>query len=449
MKERFFTMQTSLRTASFTDSIIRRMTRVCLKYDAINLSQGFPDFDPPQELTQTLSKVALTGPHQYAITWGAQNVREALAAKIEHFSGQKVDPNSELVITCGSTEAMMASVLATVNAGDKVVVFSPFYENYGADSILCDAQPIYVPLKPPTFTFDAQELEQAFAQGAKALILCNPSNPCGKVFSKEELETICHIVKKYDAFVITDEVYEHIVYQPYKHWYLATFPGMKERTLVCNSFSKTYSITGWRLGYVQGPAHIIEAVRKVHDFLTVGAAAPLQEALVAGLTLPDSYYQDLQAKYQHKRDLFCSGLSKIGLNYFSPQGAYYVLVDISDFGYSSDLEFCEDLAAKVGVGAVPGSSFFKENVNNYIRFHFAKKDETLKAALERLNNIFTLKKLKAQHKLLQVNKKRYLKKYRFKLKRGPFFKGPRFDLYRSVGSLVNYLSNFFNSSTTN
>lgn len=238
MKERFFTMQTSLRTASFTDSIIRRMTRVCLKYDAINLSQGFPDFDPPQELTQTLSKVALTGPHQYAITWGAQNVREALAAKIEHFSGQKVDPNSELVITCGSTEAMMASVLATVNAGDKVVVFSPFYENYGADSILCDAQPIYVPLKPPTFTFDAQELEQAFAQGAKALILCNPSNPCGKVFSKEELETICHIVKKYDAFVITDEVYEHIVYQPYKHWYLATFPGMKERTLVCNSFSK-------------------------------------------------------------------------------------------------------------------------------------------------------------------------------------------------------------------
>ena len=396
MKERFFTMQTSLRTASFTDSIIRRMTRVCLKYDAINLSQGFPDFDPPQELTQTLSKVALSGPHQYAITWGAQNVREALAAKIEHFSGQKVDPNSELVITCGSTEAMMASVLATVNAGDKVVVFSPFYENYGADSILCDAQPIYVPLKPPTFTFDAQELEQAFAQGAKALILCNPSNPCGKVFSKEELETICHIVKKYDAFVITDEVYEHIVYQPYKHLYLATFPGMKERTLVCNSFSKTYSITGWRLGYVQGPAHIIEAVRKVHDFLTVGAAAPLQEALVAGLTLPDSYYQDLQAKYQHKRDLFCSGLSKIGLNYFSPQGAYYVLVDISDFGYSSDLEFCEDLAAKVGVGAVPGSSFFKENVNNYIRFHFAKKDETLKAALERLNNIFTLKKLKAQ-----------------------------------------------------
>lgn len=385
-------MQTSLRTASFTDSVIRRMTRVCLKYEAINLSQGFPDFDPPQELTECLSKVALTGPHQYAITWGAQNVREALANKIEHFSGQKVDPNSELVITCGSTEAMMASVLATVNPGDKVAIFSPFYENYGADSILCDALPIYVPLKPPAFTFDEQELENAFKQGAKALILCNPSNPCGKVFTQEELETICKIVKRYDAFVITDEVYEHIIYKPYKHIHLATMDGMKERTLVCNSFSKTYSITGWRLGYVQGPAHIIEAVRKVHDFLTVGAAAPLQEAVIAGLTLPDSYYEDLQEKYEQKRALFCSGLDEIGLSYYSPQGAYYVLVDIGDFGYSSDHEFCEDLAAKVGVGAVPGSSFFKEDVQNYIRFHFAKKDETLKAALERLKNIYTLKR---------------------------------------------------------
>lgn len=385
-------MQTSLRTASFTDSVIRRMTRVCLKYDAINLSQGFPDFDPPQELTERLSKVALKGPHQYAITWGAQNVREALAKKIEHFSGQKVDPNSELVITCGSTEAMMASVLATVNPGDKVAIFSPFYENYGTDSILCDAQPIYVPLKPPSFTFDEQELENAFKQGAKALILCNPSNPCGKVFTQEELETICKLVKRYDAFVITDEVYEHIIYKPYKHIHLATMDGMKERTLVCNSFSKTYSITGWRLGYVQGPAHIIDAVRKVHDFLTVGAAAPLQEALIAGLTLPDSYYEDLQEKYEQKRALFCSGLDEIGLSYYSPQGAYYVLVDIGDFGYSSDHEFCEDLAAKVGVGAVPGSSFFKEDVQNYIRFHFAKKDETLKAALERLKNIYTLKR---------------------------------------------------------
>ena len=385
-------MQTSLRTASFTDSVIRRMTRVCLKYDAINLSQGFPDFDPPAELTKRLSEVALSGPHQYAVTWGAQNVREALAAKIKHFSSQAVDPNSELVITCGSTEAMMASVLATVNPGEKVAIFSPFYENYGADSILCDAQPVYVPLKPPSFTFDAAELEQAFAQGAKALILCNPSNPCGKVFTREELETISDIIRRYDAFVITDEVYEHLIFKPHTHTYLATLPGMKERTLVCNSFSKTYSITGWRLGYVQGPAHIIEAVRKVHDFLTVGAAAPLQEALIAGLTLPDSYYEQLQETYAKKRELFCSGLDEIGLEYYRPQGAYYVLVDIGSFGYDSDVQFCEDLARKVGVGAVPGSSFFKEKVNNYIRFHFAKKEETLTAALERLKNIHILKR---------------------------------------------------------
>ncbi|MCK0535066.1 MULTISPECIES: aminotransferase class I/II-fold pyridoxal phosphate-dependent enzyme [unclassified Anaerobiospirillum] len=385
-------MQTSLRTASFTDSVIRRMTRVCLKYDAINLSQGFPDFDPPAELTKRLSEVALSGPHQYAVTWGAQNVREALAAKIKHFSGQAVDPNNELVITCGSTEAMMASVLATVNPGEKVAIFSPFYENYGADSILCDAQPVYVPLKPPSFTFDPAELEQAFAQGAKALILCNPSNPCGKVFTREELETISDIIKRYDAFVITDEVYEHLIFKPHTHTYLATLPGMKERTLVCNSFSKTYSITGWRLGYVQGPAHIIEAVRKVHDFLTVGAAAPLQEALIAGLTLPDSYYEQLQETYAKKRELFCSGLDEIGLEYYRPQGAYYVLVDIGSFGYDSDVQFCEDLARKVGVGAVPGSSFFKEKVNNYIRFHFAKKEETLTAALERLKNIHILKR---------------------------------------------------------
>ena len=385
-------MQTSLRTASFTDSVIRRMTRVCLKYDAINLSQGFPDFDPPAELTKRLSEVALSGPHQYAVTWGAQNVREALAAKIKHFSGHAVDPNSELVITCGSTEAMMASVLATVNPGEKVAIFSPFYENYGADSILCDAQPVYVPLKPPSFTFDPAELEQAFAQGAKALILCNPSNPCGKVFTREELETISDIIRRYDAFVITDEVYEHLIFKPHTHTYLATLPGMKERTLVCNSFSKTYSITGWRLGYVQGPAHIIEAVRKVHDFLTVGAAAPLQEALIAGLTLPDSYYEQLQETYAKKRELFCSGLDEIGLEYYRPQGAYYVLVDIGSFGYDSDVQFCEDLARKVGVGAVPGSSFFKEKVNNYIRFHFAKKEETLTAALERLKNIHILKR---------------------------------------------------------
>lgn len=385
-------MHAALRTATFTDSVIRRMTRVCLQHNAVNLSQGFPDFDPPAQLTQCLAEVALKGPHQYAVTWGAQNVREALAAKIEHFYGQKVDPDRELVITCGSTEAMMASVLATINAGEKVAIFSPFYENYGADAILCDAQPIYVPLNPPDFSFSAEALEDAFKQGAKALILCNPSNPCGKVFTRSELETIAQIIQKYDAFVITDEVYEHIVYQPHEHIYLATLPNMKERTLICNSFSKTYSITGWRLGYVQGPAHIIDAVRKVHDFLTVGAAAPLQEALIAGLTLPDEYYQELQQTYTKKRELFCSGLDDLGLEYYKPQGAYYVLVDIGKFGYVSDLEFCTDLAAKIKVGAVPGSSFFRENINNYIRFHFAKKEDTLYQALENLKQISTLQR---------------------------------------------------------
>ena len=385
-------MRAAARTATFTDSIIRRMTRICLECDAINLSQGFPDFDPPTALTERLAQVALTGPHQYAVTWGAQNTREALAAKIEHFSGLKVDPNRELVITCGSTEAMMASVLATVNPGEKVAIFSPFYENYGADTILCDAEPIYVPLKPPTFACGPQELGAAFAAGAKALILCNPSNPCGKVFTREELETIAAIVQRYDAFVITDEVYEHILYAPHQHIALATLPHMRERTLTCNSFSKTYSITGWRLGYVQGPAQIIDAVRKVHDFLTVGAAAPLQEALIAGLTLPDSYYQELQATYTKKRELFCSGLRALGLPFYEPQGAYYVLVDIGQFGYADDYEFCLDLARKVGVGAVPGSSFFRESINNYIRFHFAKKESTLEAALERLKRIGQLQR---------------------------------------------------------
>lgn len=384
-------MKSALRTAGFTDSVIRRMTRVCAHYDAVNLSQGFPDFDPPAALTDRLQAIAKSGPHQYAVTWGAQNLREALARKIEHFSGQNIDPDKELVITCGSTEAMMAAVLATVNAGDKVAVFSPFYENYGADAILSDAQPVYVPLNPPEFNFDPEVLEQAFKDGAKALILCNPSNPCGKVFTRKELELIAAIVKKYDAFVITDEVYEHIIYAPYQHTYLSTLPGMKERTLVCNSFSKTYSITGWRLGYVQGPPHIIDTVRKVHDFLTVGAAAPLQEALIAGLELGDEYYQHLQEIYTQKRELFCSGLDALGLPYYKPQGAYYVLVDIKEFGCSDDVKFSEDLARRVGVGAVPGSSFFKEPINNYIRFHFAKKELTLKLALERLQKISILK----------------------------------------------------------
>ena len=378
----------SKRTANFTDSVIRRMTRISLQHGAINLSQGFPDFDPPKEIKDRLSEVAKEGPHQYALTWGAQNFREALAAKQEHFSGMKINPDTEIVVTCGSTEAMMAAMMSVCNPGEKVVIFSPFYENYGADTILSGAEPIYVPLKPPAFNFDADELEAAMKQeGVKALILCNPSNPCGKVFTRQELMVIADLAKKYDIYVITDEVYEHILYEPNKHTYMASLPGMRERTIMCNSLSKTYSITGWRLGYVIASPEIIDRVKKVHDFLTVGAAAPLMEACVVGLKFGDEYYRELKAHYTHMKNLFVGGLRDIGLQFTEPQGAYYVLVDISEFGYENDYLFCEDLARKVGVGAVPGSSFFRENVNHLIRVHFAKQDETLNAALDRLADI--------------------------------------------------------------
>ncbi len=383
----------SQRTANFTDSVIRRMTRVSNKYGAVNLSQGFPDFDPPEKLTDALAAVAPRGPHQYALTWGAQNFREALAKKQEHFSGMRINPDEEIVVTCGSTEAMMAAMMSVCDPGDKVVVFSPFYENYGADAILSGAEPVYVPLVPPTFDFDADELEAAIRQpGVKALILCNPSNPCGKVFTRQELEIIAELAIRYDIFVITDEVYEHIVYKPYEHVYLATLPGMRERTIICSSLSKTYSITGWRLGYVMAVPEVIDRVKKVHDFLTVGAAAPLMEAAVTALQFDDAYYEWLQQKYTHMRDLFVGGLKERGISCTEPQGAYYVLVDISEFGYADDEEFCIDLAREVGVGAVPGSSFFKEDVNHLIRFHFAKQDETLNEALLRLEGIGKLKR---------------------------------------------------------
>ena len=372
------------RTAGFTDSVIRRMTRISNQYGAVNLSQGFPDFDPPKAILDRLAEVAHEDYHQYSITWGAQNFREALAAKQTRYMGRTIDPNSEIVVTCGSTEAMMTAMMTVTNPGDKVVIFSPFYENYGADTILTGAEPIYVPLTPPEFTFDPEVLENAFRQHPKALILCNPSNPCGKVFTRDELELIAGLAKKYDVYVITDEVYEHIVYAPHTHTYFAALPGMWERTISCSSLSKTYSVTGWRLGYVIAPAPIIERAKKVHDFLTVGAAAPLQEAIIPGLRFGQDYYDDLLAKYTHKRDLFCKGLDALGLVQNVPQGAYYVMMDISEFGYDSDLKFCEELAAKVGVGAVPGSSFFREPVNHLIRFHFAKKDETLNDALNRL-----------------------------------------------------------------
>ena len=381
----------SKRVGTFTDSVIRRMTRIS---DAcpgsINLSQGFPDFDPPRPLLDALAKVAYEGPHQYSVTFGAENFREALAKKAGKTLKRTIDPETEIVVTCGGTEAMMCAMMTICNPGDKVMVFSPFYENYGADAILSGAEPIFIPLVPPEYSFDISLIEKGFKEGAKAIIVCNPSNPCGKVFTVEELTAIGELALKYDAFVVTDEVYEHIIYAPNVHTAVASLPGMFDHTITCNSLSKTYSITGWRLGYLIGPESVIEAAKKVHDFLTVGAAAPLQEAAVAGLTMPDSYYEDLGKLYTEKRDYFLSGLDRIGLKHNVPQGSYFVLVDIQDFldlprfkGWS-DLEFCKWMIESIGVAAVPGSSFFRENVNNLIRLHFARSKETLDLALERL-----------------------------------------------------------------
>ena len=377
----------SRRTAGFTDSVIRRMTRISNQYGAVNLSQGFPDFDPPQAILDRLAEVSREDFHQYSITWGAQNLREALAEKQGRFMGRPIDPNREVVVTCGSTEAMMAAMMTAVDPGDKVIVFSPFYENYGADTILSGAEPVYVPLAPPDFHFDPEVLEDAFRQGAKALILCNPSNPCGRVFTREELLCIASLAEKYDAYVITDEVYEHIVYAPHAHTYFAALPGVWERTISCSSLSKTYSITGWRLGYTIAPPEVTERIKKVHDFLTVGAAAPLQEAVVPALRFGPGYYRDLLDKYTRKRGLFLKGLDDLGIVHTEPEGAYYVLLDISEFGFDDDLEFCEVLARDVGVGAVPGSSFFREPVRHLIRLHFAKRDETLCGALNRLEDM--------------------------------------------------------------
>ena len=380
----------SKRVQEFTDSVIRRMTRISDEHGAINLSQGFPDFDPPQEIMDALAKAAHEGPHQYSITFGAKNFRDALAKKQGRAIGREINPDTEIVVTCGGTEAMMATMMTICNPGDKVMVFSPFYENYGADAILSGAEPIYIPLVPPTYDFDIKLIEDGFKQGAKAIIICNPSNPCGKVFTEEELLAIGKLAVQYDAFCVTDEVYEHMVYAPNKHTCMASLPGMYEHTITCNSLSKTYSITGWRLGYVIGPAEVIEATKKVHDFLTVGAAAPLQEAATVGLNFTEDYYKELLEKYTAKRDYFLAGLDRIGLKHNIPQGTYFVMLDIQEFldlpqfaGYT-DLEFCEWMIKNIGVAAVPGSSFFREEVNNLIRLHFAREEKTLDEALARV-----------------------------------------------------------------
>ena len=384
----------SRRVQTFTDSVIRRMTRINdMTPGSINLSQGFPDFDPPKEILEALKAAAEHGPHQYSITFGAKNFRDALADMYTKKWNRPIDPDKEIVVTCGGTEAMMAAMMTVCNPGDKVAVFSPFYENYGADAILSGADPIYIPLVPPDFHYDRAVLEQAFRDGAKALILCNPSNPRGKVFTMGEMEEIAELAKRYDAFVITDEVYEYIIYDGNRHISMAALPGMYERTITCSSLSKTYSMTGWRLGYLIGPERVIEAAKKVHDFLTVGAAAPLQEAAVTGLKFGPEYYEWLKDLYTEKRDYLCGRLEQMGLPHTTPQGSYFVLVNISgflerpEFSGWTDLEFCEWMIKKYGVAAVPGSSFFKEPVNNYIRLHFSRGKETLKMAADRLEKM--------------------------------------------------------------
>lgn len=376
--------RTSHRTSGFKESVIREMTRVANAHGAINLSQGFPDFDPPALLVEAGKAAMDANRHQYAITWGAPELRQALGKKISRFTGMPVDADRELVVTCGATEAMMVAMMTVCDPGDRVGLFSPFYENYGADAILSGATPVLVPLHPPDYRFDPAELRKAFASGLKAFVLCNPSNPCGKVFTRAELEQIAALAEEFDVFILTDEVYEHIVFPPHVHTYFSTLPGMAKRTLACSSLSKTFAITGWRIGHVQGPPEIIAQARKVHDFLTVGAAAPLQHAVVAGLNLPDSYYHGLAGEYAERRDVLLGYLDQTGLSYTRPQGAYYVMLDISPFGYASDTEFAHWMVKEIGVAAVPGSSFFSHKENRYVRLHFAKKAETLHAAGQRL-----------------------------------------------------------------
>ena len=380
----------SRKNQHFTDSVIRRMTRISLGCGAINLAQGFPDFDPPKAMLDRLNEVSYLGPHQYPITMGAPNFRQALARKCGRFMGRTLDPETEMVVTIGSTEAMVDTIFALTNPGDKIAMFSPYFENYRAQAILAQCEPVFIPLVPPTFHFDSNVVEDAFKQGLKAILICNPSNPSGKVFTYDELKFIADLCIKYDVYAIMDEVYEHIIYEGHHHTYMNSIPGMWERTVSCSSLSKTYSITGWRLGYAIAPQPIMDRIKQYHDFNTVGCASPLMEAAVVGLDMPDSYYKEFGDHYAHMKKLFTEGLDRIGIPYTDPQGAYFVLADISPYlkKGQTDVEFCEEMARKVGVGAVPGSSFFSEpGVNNIIRLHFAKLDTTLYEALDRLSHI--------------------------------------------------------------
>ena len=387
-----FNKPISSKAEQFTESVIREMTRLALEHDAINLSQGFPDFAAPEVLKKAASDAIYADVNQYAITWGAKNFRDALVEKTKHFMDIDVDPEREITVACGSTEMMMDVLLAVINPGDEVIVFEPFYENYGPDAIISGATPRYVQLRQPEWSFDEAELAAAFNDNTKAIIINTPNNPTGKVFSREELEYIAQLCQKWDVLAITDEIYEHILYDGAKHLSMIQIDGMRERTILINGMSKTYSVTGWRVGYCIAPPTITGAIRKMHDFITVGAPAPLQDAGAVALRLPDSYYEDLARRYQDRRDRMIRMLDDAGFDYIVPQGAYYMMSDISRWNYPNDVEFSTFLVKEVGVATVPGSSFFndREAGKNLIRFTFCKKDATLAAAEERLKKIKTL-----------------------------------------------------------
>ena len=376
----------SEKAGQFTESVIREMTRLALAHNAVNLSQGFPDFAAPEEIKAAARDAITRDVNQYAITWGAKSLRNAIAEKFQRTQGLTIDPEREITVCCGSTEAMMSAMMAIINPGDEVVVFEPFYENYGPDAILSGASPRFVRLRAPDWSFDADELARAFSNKTKAIILNTPNNPTGKVFSRAEMETIRDLCVRHNAFLITDEIYEHMLYDGAKHISAAAIEGLRERTITINALSKTYSVTGWRVGWAIAPPEVTSAIRKVHDFLTVGAAAPLQEAGAIALRFPDSYYEQLASDYLQRRDRLLGILGDAGFKCFTPRGAYYIMTDISAFGFANDVDFARYLVKEMGVAAVPGSSFYHNPADGaqQLRFTFCKKESTLAEAEKRL-----------------------------------------------------------------